>query len=292
MAFSDHFGAQHQAYLTKGQDYRKMFTEAVDEFFEDQDHHLYIAGQPGVGKTFTVEKLAEEKNIKMLSIKGNMSPWAFVKLIAVGVYLLKPKEFLAVYIDDMNDLFVPSKGFLDMFKIAMDSKAKGGDCLQYNVSLGAQYTQAEDLEKEAIDHWKNMDPNRTGFIVPFDGRVKFIFTMNTPLATKQDMEKYETGSSKWVPLNNKHAIYSRVTPEDLIMDQETYWGWIADVVWNDNMCQGATDDQKAEMLDWLWDNWDNAKETSVRFVEDKLWRYMAKYPNKRDYRARWEKQKV
>ena len=290
MAFNDHFGAQHQAYLQLGQEYRALFISAVEEFLLDQDHNLYIAGQPGVGKTWTIEQLAEQHKIKLVSIKGSMSQWAFVKLMAVSVYLLKPKEFLVVYIDDMNDLFVPSKGFLDMFKIAMDKNS--GDRLEYNTSLGAQVTQAEEIEQQAIEHWKNQNPNRTGFVIPFDGRVKFVFTMNTPLATKQDLDKYPPGSPKWIPLNNKHAIYSRVTYDDLIMDQQTYWGWIADVVWNTNMCQGATEDQKAEMLNWLWDNWENCKETSVRFVEDKLWRYMAKYPNKRDYRARWEKQKV
>jgi hypothetical protein len=289
MAFNDHFGAQHQAFLIKGQDYRQLFLSAVNEFFDDQDHHLYIPGQPGVGKSYTVETIADKKNIKMVTLKGDMKPWAFIKTIAVAVYLAQPKEFVAVYIDDMNGLFTPSTGFLDMFKIAMDKNS--GDRLEYNTSLGAQVSQAETLEQEAIEHWKSMYPDRTGFIVPFDGRVKFIFTMNTPLATAQDLNQYAIGSPKWVPLNNKHAIYSRVTYEDLIMDQETYWGWIADVVWNTNMCIGATEDQKAEMLHWLWDNWTQVKETSVRFVEDKLWRYMAKYANKRDYRARWEKQK-
>lgn len=290
MSFTDHFGAQHQAYLQLGQEYKSLYISALEDFCDDQDHNLYVAGQPGVGKSWNVEHITAQKNIKIITIKGDMSPWAFVKLMAVAVYLLDPNEFLAVYIDDMNSLFVPSKGFLDMFKIAMDKNS--GDRLEYNTSLGAQYTQAEDLEKEAIEHWKSRNPQRTGFVVPFDHRVKFIFTMNTPLATAQDLAQYPVGSAKWIPLNNKHAIYSRVTYEDLIMDRETYWGWIADVVWNTNMCSGATEEQKAEMLRWLWDNWDNAKETSVRFVEDKLWRYMAKYPAKKDYLARWEKQKA
>lgn len=290
MAFNDHFGAQHQAFLIKGQDYRQLFLSAVNEFFDDQDHHLYIPGQPGVGKSYTVEEVAKTKNTKMVQFKGDMKPWAFVKTMAVAVYLLQPKEFLAVYIDDMNQLFSPSSGFLDLFKIAMDKNA--GDRIEYNTSLGAQVSQAEELEQEAIEHWKNQNPDRTGFIIPFDGRVKFIFTQNTPLATQQDLNQHKNGSPKYIQLNNRLAIYSRVTYEDLIMDQETYWGWIADVVWHTDLCRGATEDQKAEMLHWLWDNWNQSKETSVRFVEDKLWRYMAKYPNKRDYRARWEKQKI
>lgn len=291
MAFTDHFGAQHQAYLQLGQDYRSLFTSAVNEFFQDKDHNLYIPGQPGVGKSWTVEHIADQHNVKMVTLKGDMKVWAFIKTVAVAVYLLKPNEFLAIYIDDMNGLFTPSTGFLDIFKIAMDKNS--GDRIEYNTSLGAQVSQAEEIEQEAIAHWKSLSPDRTGFIIPFDGRVKFIFTMNTPLATKQDLDQYPVGSAKWIPLNNKHAIYSRVSYEDLIMDQQTYWGWIADVVWNEpTMCVGATEDQRAEMLRWLWDNWTNAKETSVRFVEDKLWRYMAKYPAKKDYLARWERQKA
>jgi hypothetical protein len=77
------------------------------------------------------------------------------------------------------------------------------------------------------------------------------------------------------------------------MDRKTYWGWICDVVWNspNTMCVGATEDQRYEMMTWLWDNWDVASETSLRFVEEQMWEIMKNHPTRSAYRTRWEKLK-
>ena len=116
--------------------------------------------------------------------------------------------------------------------------------------------------------------------------------MNTPLPGKQEMDKLEVGSDKWIKLNNRAAIRSRTNYEDLVMDKATYWGWIADVVWYDpTMCAGATADQRFDMLSWMWDNWEKLSETSLRFMEEKLWDIMQQYPSKIDYLARWERLK-
>jgi len=290
--FNAQFGDELHACLLKGQSYRDLFVESVEDFFKRQKHHLYVAGQPGVGKTFTVELIAQNhSNVYLLTIKGKMSPWAFTKLVAVTMYNLPKNMKLAIYIDDMNDIFKSNSDFLDIFKIAMDKNA--GDRLEYNVSLGAQFAACEEIEKAAIQHFKDMDPNRTGFVIPFNGRVKFIFTMNTPLPGAQELSKEKQGSDRWIKLNNRSAIRSRVSYEDLVMDKETHWGWMADVVWHNPaaMCVGATADQRYEMLIWLWDNWDNVSEHSLRFVQEKMWDIMEQYPDRNQYRRRWEKLK-
>jgi hypothetical protein len=289
--FSDYFTATQEAALIKGRDCRNIFTETVDMFFSHQDAHAYIAGQPGVGKTHTVEQFAKKKGIKLLTISGNVKRWAFIKQMAVSVMLLKPKEKLVVYIDDFNHIFNNDE-LLDMFKIVLDKKY--GDRLEYNTSLGAQYASAEDIEKVAIDYFKNLQPDRTGFVIPFNGRVNFIFTMNTPLATKNDVTKFAQDSAPWIKANNKAAIYSRINYyENLIMDKETYWGWIADVVWNETVPElvGATYEQREIMLSWLWNNWNDANETSVRFVIEKMWFFMQRNPAKKAYTTRWDKLK-
>lgn len=289
--FASYFDPTQQAAHIKGKNYRDLFVEYVDEFFNDRDHHLYVAGQPGVGKTYTVDKMAaQHPDIVVLPINGDMKPWAFTKMMASAVYRLLPNQFLVVFIDDKNGIFKANSGYLDMFKIAMD---KSKDCIEYNTSLGAQYTTAEDFEKEAIEHFKSLNPNRTGFIIPFDKRVKFVFTMNTPLPDKNELAASgKVGSDAWIKCNNRHAIYTRVKYEDLIMDDEVYWGWIADVLWHDKeMCVGATAEQRYEMLIWLWDNWKASHETNLRFVEDKLWNVMKKHPTRNAYRMRWEKLK-
>jgi hypothetical protein len=293
LKFEDYFPPELHANYIRGQNYHDLFAERVDNFYRKMDHHLYIAGQPGVGKTWTAEATASKyPNVYLLIIKGGMKPWAFIKTIAVNVYLLRNTGTkLAVFIDDMNNIFKANSEFLDMFKIAMDKKS--GDRIEYNTSLGAQLDACEDFEREAIEYWKSLDPRRTGFVIPFSGNVKFIFTMNTPLPGKQEMDKLEVGSDKWIKLNNRAAIGSRVKYENLTMDKNTYWGWISYVVWKQQktMCAGATIDQRYEMLTWLWDNWDVVRETSLRFVEEQMWDIMKDYPRKVDYRTRWEKLK-
>ncbi len=247
--FEDYFPPDLHANYIRGQNYHDLFVESVENFYKKMDHHLYVAGQPGVGKTHTVEALAKlYPNVYLLVLKGGMKPWAFIKTMAVNVYMLRNTGIkLAVYNDDLNNMFKNNSEFLDMFKIAMDKAS--GDRIEYNTSLGAQLEACEDFEREAIEYWKSLNPTRTGFIVPFNGNVKFIFTMNTPLPGKQEMDKLEVGSDKWIKLNNRAAIRSRVKYENLTMDKNTYWGWISCVVWREQktMCAGATIDQRYEI---------------------------------------------
>jgi len=293
LKFDDYFPPELYANYIKGQNYHDLYVEAVDNFYKKMNHHLYTAGQPGVGKTYTAENMAKKySNVYLLVLKGKMSTWAFIKTMAVNVYILRDTNTkLAVFIDDMNHIFKSNSEFLDIFKIAMDKKS--GDRIEYNTSLGAQLDGCEDFEREAIEYWKSLNPNRTGFVIPFNDNVKFIFTMNTPLPGKQEMDKLEVGSDKWIKYNNRAAIRSRVKYENLTMDKNTYWGWISYVVWKQQktMCVGATIDQRYEMLTWLWDNWDVCSETSLRFVEEQMWDIMKDYPKKVDYRTRWEKLK-
>lgn len=291
-AFADYFGQSHQGYHLQGQSHRQLFTETVKDFFTRFKHHVYIAGQPGVGKTYTVERIAEQHpNLIFVPVKQSMSPWGFVKMVAVACWTSRmTNKPVAFFIDDFNAIFKTNSEFLDMFKNAMDKRS--GDRLEYNKSLGAQYDQADDIEKQAIDYFRELSPNRTGFVIPFDGKVKFIFTMNTPLPGAQELAREKEGSERWIKVNNRSAIRSRVNYEDLVMNKQVYWGWIADVLWHEpGIAVGSTPDQKFEMLMWLWDNWDSSSEHSLRFIEEKLWDIMEQYPKPSQYRPRWEKLK-
>jgi len=58
--FGVYFDGNLQAAQIKGENYRGLFVESVEDFFTRMKHHLYIAGQPGVGKTYTVELLSKK----------------------------------------------------------------------------------------------------------------------------------------------------------------------------------------------------------------------------------------
>ena len=289
-------------YIAVGHQKRINFEDIVDDFFVDFDTHLYIRGQAGVGKTFTVTAKANQHNAILCHIEGNITRWLFMKKLAVYLYnagwpsadMVEGRDFEAedlpkvvVYIDDCPAIF--NGDFIDTMKIALEKDQS--DKLVYNSSLGAQYKQSEVFEKEAIDHFrKSLEP---GFSVPFYDRVKFIFTMNHALATELDVSEAKK-SSKSMKIQNdledRYAIFSRLDYQDLYMDKNEYWGWIADLVLNTGMLPTATQNDKEEMLAWLYDNWASLKDKSVRMVKQKLWKdlYKAKNRPNHDYRSRWQ----
>jgi len=287
--FNEYFTDGLFANYIKGREARSMFTEIVEDFFEDFDQHVYIVGQAGVGKTYLVEQTATQyPDIHLVRIEGQMTAYHFAKQIAVEMYIaeLEGKDKIAVYLDDINTLF--SKiDMMDIFKIVLDPSK---DRFSYNkgLNLGA----LEEIERDAIEYWKSKDPNRSGFEIHFNGRVKFIMTMNTALPNKDDLSREKPGTDKYTKLANLAAITSRFGDgyENLIMDREQMWGWIAYVVWTDpTMCEGATCEQRYEILQFLWDGWDRANEHSLRFVETVMWKVMKKKPSRKDYIARWNR---
>jgi hypothetical protein len=287
--FTTYFDDNMTGNYLKGKNARNMFTELVTDFFEDFDQNMYIAGQAGVGKTHLVEKIAAlNPNVHLVRIEGNMTAFFFAKQIAVQLYIaeMQGKKQIAIYMDDINTLFSKIE-MMDMFKIMMDTSK---DRFSYN--KGLNMGGMEDIEVDAINYWKSKQPDRVGFEVPFEGRVRFIMTMNTPLPTKTDLAKKQQGSDPYIKTANLLAITSRFGDgyENLMLNKEQMWGWIAHVVWTDDtMCEGATVEQRYEMLQFLWDGWEKSNEHSLRFVETVMWKVMKKKPARKDYIARWNR---
>lgn len=288
-------------YIAVGAQTRQTFQDIVSDFYDDFDTHLYLRGQAGVGKTREVTLQAQQRNILLCHFEGNVTRWAMMKKIAVYLYnagwpsadKIEGIDFdaedlpkVVVYCDDVATLF--EKDFIDTMKIALEEESS--DKLVYGSSLGGQYKSAEPFEREAIDHFRTLtDP---GFTMRFYGRVKFIFTMNHALATDLDVEqaKKTNKSLKMInDLEDRYALFSRIKYQDLYMSKNEYWGWIADLVINHNILPTATDTDKAELLVWLYDNWEKLKDKSVRMVKQKLWKDMEKAKNRptHDYKSRW-----
>tara|TARA_R110000796_G_scaffold200280_2_gene316324 strand:- start:1307 stop:2212 length:906 start_codon:yes stop_codon:yes gene_type:complete len=274
----------------KGKSARQTFTDIVDEFFDDWDSNVYIAGQAGVGKTFLVKEMATKyPDVHFIQISGQMSAWHFTQRLAVEMYFaeMHGKTKIAFYLDDINTLFKHVE-LMDMFKIMLDPKA-GAAKFEYN--KGIQIGSLDEIEAEAIQYWKDKNPTRTGFEIDFKDRVKFIMTMNTPLPTPTDIAKMKEGDKK-IKQTNLSAVTSRFGDgyQDLMMTKDQMWGWMAYVVWNDpTMCEGATFEQRYEMLQYLWDGWEKCNEHSLRMVEFTMWKIMKKKPLRKDYTSRWSR---
>jgi hypothetical protein len=285
-------------YIAVGKQKRELFEETLDEFYDDRDRHMYIRGQPGVGKTFLVLKKADDRNEILCHIEGSVTKWLFTKKLAVYLYKAGwPRNDdttfdtgtlpnVTVYIDDCPTVF--DNDFIGMLKIALESNSS--DKLTYNASLGGQYKQAEPMEKEAIDNFKVI--GEAGFTMPFYNKVKFIFTMNAGLANDLDVQEAQLQKKSHNTIGkllDQSALHSRVDYKDLHMTKEEYWGWIADLMLNENILEHASNEDIWEMLEWMYNNWEKLKDKSVRMAKEKLWKPMAKSktnPNY-DYKSRW-----
>lgn len=285
--FEDYFSDDLCGNYLKGKSQRELFIETVENFFEDWDSNVYIAGQAGVGKTFIVEKLAAQyPDVHFIVIEGFMTPFFFAKQMAVEMFIaeIQGKTKIAIYLDDINTVFSTIE-MMDIFKEML--KPNGVGSLSYNKGLNLK--GMEDIEREAIEYWKEKDPNRVGFGIPFNDRVRFIMTMNTPLPATSDVVKMKESKQK-VKAESLAAIRSRIGDgyENLVLNKDQMWGWLAYVVWTDpTMCEGATPEQRFEMLQYIWDGWEKCNERSLRFIEHTMWKIMKKKPARKDYISRW-----
>lgn len=292
-------------YITIGHNTRQAFVDRIDEFFDDFDSHLYIRGQAGIGKTYTVTTKAAEKGIDLCLFSGNVTLFSFAKQLAVSCYIAgwpgvdddpkvwaeqNPDTKVVVYIDDCTTLY--EANMLSMLKIALEDRSS--DKFSYGSSLGAQVKQANPLEQEAIAHFiKN---NKAGFEIPFHNRVKFIFTMNRELSNLLHVTKARNTNKSFKAVGDyedRYAIFSRVDYEDLYLEKNEYWGWIADLLLNENILEGATVEQCEEILYFCYQNWEKLTDMSVRSVHNKLWRPMKKHlknPNnpRYNYLNKWD----
>lgn len=290
-------------YIELGKLKRKSFINRVDEFFDDFDAHVYIRGQAGIGKTHAVTEAAKARDIVVCSISGKISAWLLVKKIAVACHLAgwpgvdedpelwaqeNPDARVIVYVDDCKTLFKDE--MIDVLKIALENRSS--DRIVYGASLGAQLKQAAPHEQAAIAHFIRED--ESGFEIPFHNRVKFIFTMNRELCNLQDVTRARKADKSMTAIGNledRYAIFSRLDYEDLYLDKNEYWGWIADLVLNENILESATVDQCEEILMFCYYNWDKLADMSVRSVVNKLWLPLSKFAKDPEYNYldKWQK---
>ena len=75
-------------------------------------------------------------------------------------------------------------------------------------------------------------------------------------------------------------------PYDFKLTKEEKWGWIYDAGMNDGALDMLeTEDDKLFLLNWMWSNWDQMKETSIRTIE-KMAEDMIEDPS--DFVEYWE----
>ena len=99
---SNSFKISKQESLKIGISIRKRFVEQINRVIriknEGRFKHSYIYSPPGIGKSYTIEKLLNDTQVKYVKIKGNVSMYAFGVQLAVINHLNPNKEKIVIFV--------------------------------------------------------------------------------------------------------------------------------------------------------------------------------------------------
>lgn len=238
--------------------------------------HTIISGPPGVGKSYTTMAAIRESGRHLLQLGAGASPSAVALKLAYDVHILPPGEELIVLIDDADDVVFGDYAAANRFKFAMgaDEPFYAHDKNMYGQRL--QFEKAGKMELvAAIDAFTT--PGSTGMHIPMDN-VRFIIICNV------DLENQKLFRGKvWSAVQ---AIVDRVKYKRLDFEWKVSWGWLAYILQSTQPFKNVslTDEQKTQLVSWLWDKWEMVRSPSYRTVEE-MAEYMINNPE--DYEDDW-----
>lgn len=237
----------------------------------------YIYSPPGLGKTFTAEKVFSENKIVPTTIKGNTSLFGFTVDLAMIMMYRRPRQHIYLFIDDCDNLLLHQDS-VNTLKIALNDNV-----LNYNKALTAQYNQLEEIQQQAIDQFRVA--GRNGVSIPLND-MTIIWCSNYKLADQKDVAT-ATSDIKRQKYIDEEALRRRLNARDYDIEGDLLWGWIADCVLNETppSMQRAKRIELEHILTWMHSNWDNLKEHNISFAE-KLYEEMLLNPD--SYTTNWE----
>uniref|UniRef100_UPI0040478238 hypothetical protein n=1 Tax=Algoriphagus sp. TaxID=1872435 RepID=UPI0040478238 len=252
--------------LEKGMEARLMFQNRVESAVTTSTfrkyRHLYIYSSPGLGKTYSVRQMLNDLKIHHIELTGNTSIFAFGIMLAVVQYNNPDLLPLTVFVDDSDELF-RNESSCNTMKNALE----GANKFTYEKSMANLEDKLSEIQQEAIRYFRG--EGKMGFEVPTHN-LTFIFTSNNRLPLDKEVEKARKKGAATSPLIvHRNAIRSRCRVVDLELSKTEHWGWLADVALNTNCLidLGLDENSTNEILMYVWNNWDNLKEKSIRVIE-------------------------
>lgn len=245
------------------------------------DHYI-ISSLPGTGKTETIKRLSTKLGINLIKFEGSQGLFAFCADVAT-VLLNAPKDDSKIYclFDDCDSLFEKGDN-LNTVKGLFDA---GRKVLSYRRQLGAQYHALDDMQKEAIDSFK--EEGRSGFSIPVD-RFVFITLTNKSFPTTDEAEAATDAKQDYK--RGLSAIRRRVQYKQMDLKPGVDWGYCAHILLTSDLVERfypeITEEQKIEILKFTspTNQWRNLVERNLSLFE-KMAKDMVRFPD--NYYDRW-----
>jgi hypothetical protein len=251
--------------------------KAVQYDSQAKHPHTYIYSPPGLGKTYNILRSVKESALPYRLLTGKNSLWSFgVNLM--NIHAIKPQgSRFIVIVDDCDELL--DFKHLDVMKNVLS----GNRILSYQAQLNL--ARLDPVSRMNIVRYQTA--GSLGFEVPCEDFI-FIFSSNFKLPFDDQTARIQSKgtSNKAKRMNGLSALRSRFNTKDFDMDWKSQWGWIVAVVTDDDALQEykLTQEQKFILLDWMYSNWSQMKETSVR-TSLKMAQIMT---DEKNYRTAWE----
>jgi hypothetical protein len=242
--------------------------------------HVYISSRPGLGKTHTAIEILKESEVPYFVVNGTTSVFGFAIALALINYYNPALLSVNVLVDDCDSLF-SDVAAINLMKNVL---GRNGE-MRYEKSLSSQMNFLSEEQKQAIKHFAI--GGRMGFCVPTHN-IRFIFTSNVCLPTDDEVHMAsQKGTAKAILMTHQNAIRSRVRALDIELTPEEHWGWITNVLLNTTCLTsiGIPYENLHVITEWLWNNFNNLNERSIRTAE-KMAQSMISSPD--NYESIWE----
>jgi hypothetical protein len=268
------FDSDQTHYINKGIVHQTTLKNHINEaLFKNPFNVNYILSSlPGLGKTWETEQaLKLITDNPPLIFNGTPSISAFIVDIATAVYL-SGKKHLVVVLDDCDLLFDDKN--INIAKKMFD----GSKVLKYTKQAKGLKPFCTDIQWAAIESFA--DPTKAGFEVSLKN-VTFLILTNRYLHTVNDVDGMEAGTAKASKATDLYAIRRRNEYKAIEMPKLELWGYVANVVLNEQICEkwmpSITSAMKVQILDWIYTRWDRVTERNLSLVE-KMTRDIVRYP--------------
>jgi hypothetical protein len=281
------FDFEQQKHITAGAMWRKTFVDTVQKAVQAKPNqrrpHTFISSKPGLGKSYTTQKLLDQFQVNYLPISGHASLWNFTVQLAEIVYHLPKNQSAIVWVDDCDKIFMGETN-CNMLKNMLEGHKK----LMYNVDVSNNIAKLRDSNPHLVDVLESFKTAK-GLGIEIDcSNLVFIFTSNIFLPDADAVTAAE-GKKSYNQIVGQHALRDRCKTKDLVMEWQDLWGWIVDVVMNEGVLDPILGKKnlkvREEIMEFMWNNWANLKEKSVRTAEKLAEDYMDYAP---DYRNHWK----
>lgn len=235
-----------------------------------------IAGPSGTGKSFNILKTLRSQGLQFFEMTGNASIFGFMGNL-LYLHSQKPKgKKLVIFLDDCDFLFESKNINILKNLTATDPLDRK---FQYTKSINEK--QFSEAQQDVLPNYLNEGIH--GLTIPCD---EFVFVIASNVELYDETQYSSLTSAEKKKADHHLAIRGRMKPYDFKLTKEEKWGWIYDAGMNDGALDMLeTEDDKLFLLNWMWNNWDSMKETSIRTIE-KMAEDMIEDPS--DFVEYWE----